>query len=234
VSRAVVTAVFIAAGLIGAAIGVFRALDANRDAAMANIEAGGFLPALAGQKLLGNLPVPVTPSTPITGAPGGTGVGGTGDGRAGGSSGLSSGGSSGGSSGLPDTARFPDLVDAAILRPLGLADLNGNGTIDQGAGEGYEEFTARYGDTDLGFTINTTLTGAGNGRLEENEIVNCYYLRIRFKYPEETAAVEAALEARHPPQAVPPPLLEAQGREMARALQAIENYRKSRERNTQP
>ncbi|MDR1323815.1 MAG: hypothetical protein LBK68_05180, partial [Candidatus Margulisbacteria bacterium] len=74
-------------------------------------------------------------------------------------------------------------------------DRNKNGVIDKGAGEGYEQFTAKYGDADTGFAINGIVQGAGNGRLEENEIINHYYLNIRFKEPEETEKIEHELSA---------------------------------------
>ena len=78
------------------------------------------------------------------------------------------------------------------LKHLGLADKNSNGVIDRGAGEGYEAFTAQYGNADIGFYANRVLCGANNGKLEENEIVNYYYLNIRFAaaFLEETTAIE--------------------------------------------
>jgi len=63
------------------------------------------------------------------------------------------------------------------LNHLGLADRNGNGVIEQNANEGYEAFTAKYGKADVGFFINGITQGANNGKLEENEIVNNYYLK---------------------------------------------------------
>jgi len=78
------------------------------------------------------------------------------------------------------------------LKHLGLADRNGNGVIDRGADEGYETFTAKYGNADIGFHANGVIFGAANGRLEEPEIVNHYYINIRFRqdFQQETAAIE--------------------------------------------
>jgi len=78
------------------------------------------------------------------------------------------------------------------LKHLGLADKNSNGVIENGAGEGYEAFTAKYGNADVGFYANRVLCGADNGKLEENEIINYYYLNIRFapEFMDETTAIE--------------------------------------------
>jgi hypothetical protein len=78
------------------------------------------------------------------------------------------------------------------LKHLGLSDKNSNGVIDKGAAEGYETFTAKYGNADIGFYANRVLCGANNGKLEENEIVNHYYLNIRFApaFLAETTAIE--------------------------------------------
>jgi len=83
------------------------------------------------------------------------------------------------------------------LNNLGLADRNGNGVIDRGAAEGYEEFTAKYGNADTGFHANFVLCGEADGKLEEPEIINYYYLTIRFKpdFDEETAAIESEVSA---------------------------------------
>ena len=72
-----------------------------------------------------------------------------------------------------------------IVRSLGMEDKNNNGVIDKGAGEGYEAFIEKYGigstyeekekSVDRGFRSNVVIIRAGNGRLEENEIVNHYY-----------------------------------------------------------
>jgi len=86
-----------------------------------------------------------------------------------------------------------------IVRNLGMEDKNGNGVIDiaagAGANEGYEGFIEKYGKADIGFIINGITQGANNGILEENEIVNYYYLNIRFKYPEETAIIDKEIKA---------------------------------------
>jgi hypothetical protein len=92
-------------------------------------------------------------------------------------------------------ASFSALVDQVFLKNLGLNDKNNNGVIDRGAGEGYEEFIARYGDADHGFVSNGIILGAYNGKLEENEILNHYYIHIRFKNEAETTLIEQALEA---------------------------------------
>jgi len=78
------------------------------------------------------------------------------------------------------------------LKHLGLADRNSNGVIDKGENEGYEVFTAKYGNADVGFHANRVLCGANNGKLEEPEIVNHYFLNIRFAaaFERETAAIE--------------------------------------------
>ncbi|MDR1453769.1 MAG: hypothetical protein LBJ25_07350, partial [Candidatus Margulisbacteria bacterium] len=56
---------------------------------------------------------------------------------------------------------FSPLAEKAFLPNLGLNDRNRNGTIDRGAGEGYEEFAAKYGEADTGFAINGIVQGAG-------------------------------------------------------------------------
>ena len=83
------------------------------------------------------------------------------------------------------------------LNNLGLIDTNNNGVIDRGAGEGYEEFIAKYGNADIGFHANYVLRGEADGKLEEPEIINYYYLTIRFKpeFEEETAAIESEVSA---------------------------------------
>ncbi|MDR1452519.1 MAG: hypothetical protein LBJ25_00885, partial [Candidatus Margulisbacteria bacterium] len=92
---------------------------------------------------------------------------------------------------------FSPLAQSAFLSNLGLNDRNGNGVIDKDAGEGYEQFTAKYGNADIGFFANGITQGAHNNKLEENEIVNHYYLNIRFKdiFTTETNAVENDLAA---------------------------------------
>jgi len=83
------------------------------------------------------------------------------------------------------------------LNNLGLIDTNNNGAIDRGATEGYEEFIAKYGNADTGFHANYVLCGEANGKLEEPEIINYYYLSIRFRpeFEEETAAIESEVSA---------------------------------------
>jgi len=83
------------------------------------------------------------------------------------------------------------------LNNLGLTDTNNNGVIDREAGEGYEEFIVKYGNADTGFHANYVLCGEANGKLEEPEIINYYYLTIRFKpeFEEETAAIESEVVA---------------------------------------
>jgi len=83
------------------------------------------------------------------------------------------------------------------LNNLGLIDTNNNGVIDRGAGEGYEEFIAKYGNADIGFHANYVLRGEADGKLEEPEIINYYYLTIRFKpeFEEETATIESEVVA---------------------------------------
>jgi len=84
-----------------------------------------------------------------------------------------------------------------IANNFGLEDKNGNGVIDRGAGEGYEGFIAKYGNADVGFHANGVIFGANNGRLEENEFVNHYYVNIRFKqgFERETSAIESEVKA---------------------------------------
>ncbi|MDR2430986.1 MAG: hypothetical protein LBD99_01845 [Candidatus Margulisbacteria bacterium] len=96
-------------------------------------------------------------------------------------------------------------LGAIYVRELGMDDKNGNGAIDRGAGEGYEEFVERYGigatfeekerSVDCGFAANGVIYGAGNGRLEEPEIVNHYYINIRFgdAFQTETDNIERDL-----------------------------------------
>jgi hypothetical protein len=81
------------------------------------------------------------------------------------------------------------------VRGLGMADRNRNGAIDRGAGEGYEECIATYGNADSGFTIAGVIRGAADGRLDEPEIINHYYIHVRFKHPAETETVEGAVRA---------------------------------------
>ena len=90
---------------------------------------------------------------------------------------------------------FSPLADIHV-RNLGLEDRNSNGAIDRGAGEGYEEFIEIYGNADVGFHANGVVVGADNGRLEENEIINHYYINIRFKhaFKEETDTIDEAVK----------------------------------------
>ena len=83
------------------------------------------------------------------------------------------------------------------LKHLGLADKNSNGVIDKGAGEGYEAFVTKYGNADMGFHANGVIFGTANGKLEEPEIINHYYINIRFKpkFQQETAAIEGEIKA---------------------------------------
>jgi hypothetical protein len=90
--------------------------------------------------------------------------------------------------------KFSPLAEI-IARNLGLEDKNGNGVIDKDASEGYEQFIQKYGNADIGFFINGITQGANNGKLEENEIVNHYYLNIRFKHAEETEIIENEIKA---------------------------------------
>ena len=83
------------------------------------------------------------------------------------------------------------------LKHLGLQDKNNNGVIDKDSGEGYEEFITKYGNADTGFYVNGVLYGASNGKLEEPEIIDHYYMHIRFNpnFEEETSAIENAVKA---------------------------------------
>jgi hypothetical protein len=82
------------------------------------------------------------------------------------------------------------------LKHLGLSDKNNNGVIEKGAGEGYEAFTAKYGNADIGFYANGITQSANNGKLEEPEIINHYYINIRFKpdFQNETTAIESEVK----------------------------------------
>jgi len=94
-----------------------------------------------------------------------------------------------------------------IARSLGMEDKNNNGVIDKNAGEGYETFIEKYGigntyeekekSVDRGFHSNVVIICAGNSKLEENEIVNHYYINIRFSqaFTEETNIIEAAIKS---------------------------------------
>lgn len=79
-----------------------------------------------------------------------------------------------------------------FLKHFGLEDKNNNGVIDKGADEGYEGFIAKYGNADVGFHANSVMYGANNEQLEEPEIINHYYINIRFKqqFEKETSAIE--------------------------------------------
>jgi len=102
--------------------------------------------------------------------------------------------------------RFSPLAEI-IIRSLGMEDKNGNGMIDMGLDEGYEEFIQKYGtggtlvekqkSVDCGFHANRVMIGANNNRLEENEIVNYYYINIRFKpeFNRETDTIEGEIAA---------------------------------------
>jgi hypothetical protein len=90
---------------------------------------------------------------------------------------------------------FSPLAQEVFLKNLGLEDKNRNGVIDRGAGEGYEQFIEKYGDADIGFAANGVTYGAANGQLEEPEIINHYYLSIRFKEPVETEIIENEMSA---------------------------------------
>jgi len=92
--------------------------------------------------------------------------------------------------------QFSPLADIHISN-LGLEDKNGSGTIDRGAGEGYETFIEKYGNADAGFYANGVIIGTNNGRLEENEILNHYYMNIRFKlaFAEETGIIDEAVKS---------------------------------------
>ena len=83
-------------------------------------------------------------------------------------------------------------LEQIYVRQLGMNDKNQNGVIDKNAGEGYDEFINRYGNADIGFFINGIIQGENNGRLEINEIVNHYYINIRFDniFSSETTAIE--------------------------------------------
>jgi hypothetical protein len=83
------------------------------------------------------------------------------------------------------------------LKHLGLSDRNNNGVIEKGAGEGYEVFSTKYGNADVGFYANRVFYGEADGKLEEPEIVNYYYLTIRFKpyFAKETEAIESEIKA---------------------------------------
>jgi len=103
-----------------------------------------------------------------------------------------------------------------IVRNLGMNDRNGNGVIDECRDdkcgckdedncEGFNEFINRYGigetyaekraSIDRGFHANGVIVGANNGKLEENEIVNHYYMNIRFKEVEITDRIDPELTA---------------------------------------
>jgi hypothetical protein len=84
-----------------------------------------------------------------------------------------------------------------IARNMGLEDKNNNGVIDKGGGEGYEGFIEKYGNADSGFFINGITQGANNGQLEEPELINHYYLTIRFKpaFERETSVIESEVKA---------------------------------------
>ena len=102
--------------------------------------------------------------------------------------------------------QFSPLAEI-IIRNLGMEDKNNNGVIDKGACEGYEEFIERYGigvsfdekerSIDCGFFANYILYGAGNGKLEEPEIVNYYYTKIRFNpvFEKEEKLIEEEINA---------------------------------------
>ena len=83
-----------------------------------------------------------------------------------------------------------------FLKNLGLKDKNGNGTIDKGAGEGYEQFVAKYGDADVGYATGAGYSyGGEDGSLDEKEIEDFYYRSIRFVKSEETQVIEQTLAA---------------------------------------
>jgi hypothetical protein len=95
----------------------------------------------------------------------------------------------------PESGSFSPFAENVFLKYLELSDKNGNGTIDRGAGEGYEDFISRYGGADKGFFANGITICAANGRLEEAEIVNYYFQAIRFdsRFRLLSQNIEAAL-----------------------------------------
>jgi len=88
-------------------------------------------------------------------------------------------------------------AEQIYLKSLGLEDKNGNGVIDEGADEGYEQFIARYGNADIGFYINGIIQSANDGKLTINEIVNHYYTKVRFdtKFDTETKTIDQEVNA---------------------------------------
>ena len=88
---------------------------------------------------------------------------------------------------------FSPLAEDVFLQNLNMEDRNNNGVIDRGEDEGYEEFIAKYGNADRGYWVNGVIQGGGNGKLEEAEIINHYYLHIRYKFSDETEKIEEAL-----------------------------------------
>lgn len=99
-----------------------------------------------------------------------------------------------GARGISALREFSPLGEI-YLHSLGMADRNRNGAIDRDAGEGYEEFIAQYGNADSGFAVSGVIRGAADGRLGEPEIINHYYIHIRFKHPAETETVESGVRA---------------------------------------
>ena len=103
-------------------------------------------------------------------------------------------------------------IGEIIVRNLGMEDKNGNGVIDEfnangsDAGEGYRKFVERYGtgktyeekraSIDSGFYANGVIYGAGNKKLEEPEMVNYYYINIRFKkgFEKETEDIDSEIK----------------------------------------
>jgi len=75
---------------------------------------------------------------------------------------------------------------------MDLTDKNSNGYIEQG--EGLKNFTVKYGNADRGqVNIFGNNTEANDGKLSEKEILDYYYLNIRFK-DDITEEIETALE----------------------------------------
>lgn len=86
-------------------------------------------------------------------------------------------------------------IGKIFVQNLGLQDKNNNGLIEKGKGEGYEEFIEKYGNADKGFTnFFGRVLEKDNGQLCEKEIMDYYYLNIRFNFSKETTKTDEQLK----------------------------------------
>jgi len=86
-------------------------------------------------------------------------------------------------------------VENIFLRNLSLVDKNQNGSIDRYQQEGYEEFTAKYGNSDNGYlNYAGIMISENDGQLTPKEIIDHYYLNIRFNDTALTEQIDSSFQ----------------------------------------